>query len=186
MINILVSFITNLKPKTFENVDVRMKKVLVSGCVGSVKEKKISSSAASPLELSSVANAVKYPEVSGDFVVEDGVVFAGKHLLIDLWGASHLDDIDYIRNTLENIVNECNATLLHIHLHQFTENGGISGVALLAESHVSIHTWPERDYAALDVFMCGQVSPAAAVPVLRKAFQPTSLQVKNYKRGITG
>ena len=95
-----------------------------------------------------------------------------------------MDDIDYIRTTLENIVNECNATLLHIHLHQFTENGGISGVALLAESHVSIHTWPERDYAALDVFMCGQVSPAAAVPVLRKAFQPTSLQVKNYKRGV--
>ena len=74
MINILVSSITNLKPKTFENVDVRMKKVLVSGCVGSVKEKKISSSAASPLELSSVVNAVKYSEVSGDFVVEDGVV----------------------------------------------------------------------------------------------------------------
>ena len=78
--------------------------------------------------MSSVANAVKYPEVSGDFVVEDGVVFTGKHLLIDLWGASHLDDIDYIRTTLENIVNECNATLLHIHLHQFTENGGVSGV----------------------------------------------------------
>ena len=180
-----MSFITNQKPKTFENVDVRMKKVLVSGCVGSVKEKKISSSAASPLELSSVVNAVKYSEGSDHFLVEDGVVFAGKHLLIDLWGASRLDDIKYIKTTLENIVTECNATLLHIHLHQFSENGGISGVALLAESHVSIHTWPERGYAALDVFMCGQVSPAAAVPVLRKAFQPTSLQVKNYKRGVT-
>lgn len=180
-----MSFITNQKPKTFENVDVRMKKVLVSSYVGSVKRKKTSSSKTPPLKLSSVSKPVKYPEGSDHFVVEDGVVFAGKHLLIDLWGASHLDDINYIRTTLENIVNECNATLLHIHLHQFTENGGISGVALLAESHVSIHTWPERDYAALDVFMCGQVSPAAAVPVLRKAFQPTSLQVKNYKRGIT-
>ena len=164
---------------------VGMKKVLVPGCVGSAKEKEISSYKTSPLKLSSASNAVKYSEGSDHFIVEDGVVFAGKHLLIDLWGASHLDDINYIRTTLENIVNECNATLLHIHLHQFTENGGISGVALLAESHVSIHTWPERDYAALDVFMCGQVSPAAAVPVLRKAFQPTSLQVKNYKRGIT-
>ena len=148
-------------------------------------EKKVDEIKTPPATLNKALKNHKYPAVSDHFVVEDGVVFAGKHLLIDLWGASHLDDIDYIRTTLENIVNECNATLLHIHLHQFTENGGISGVALLAESHVSIHTWPERDYAALDVFMCGQVSPAAAVPVLRKAFQPTSLQVKNYKRGVT-
>ena len=162
-----------------------MKKVLVSGCMGSVKEKKSSSAKTSHLKLGSISSAVKYPEGNDHFVIEDGVVFAGKHLLIDLWGASHLDDIKYIKTTLENIVTECNATLLHIHLHQFTENGGISGVALLAESHVSIHTWPGRDYAALDVFMCGKVSPAAAIPVLRKAFQPTSLQLKNYKRGVT-
>ena len=86
---------------------------------------------------------------------------------------------------LEKIINECHATLLHIHLHRFTENGGVSGVALLAESHISIHTWPERDYAALDVFMCGEVSPAAAVPILKQAFQPTSLHVEDYKRGVT-
>ena len=148
-------------------------------------EKKVDEIKMPPATLNKGPKSQKYPVVSDHFVVEDGVIFAGKHLLIDLWGASYLDDINYIRTTLENIVNECNATLLHIHLHQFTENGGVSGVALLAESHVSIHTWPERDYAALDVFMCGQVSPAAAVPVLRKAFQPTSLQVKNYKRGVT-
>ena len=47
------------------------------------------------------------------------------------------------------------ATLLHIHLHHFTPNGGVSGVAVLAESHISIHSWPEYGYAALDVFMCG-------------------------------
>ena len=176
-----------------------MKKVLFSGEVGKItdkigshsksallrNEKKVDEIKTLPATLGKVPKNQKHSAVSDHFAVEDGVVFAGKHLLIDLWGASHLDDINYIRTTLENIVNECNATLLHIHLHQFTENGGISGVALLAESHVSIHTWPERDYAALDVFMCGQVSPAAAVPVLRKAFQPTSLQVKNYKRGIT-
>ena len=66
-----------------------MKKVLVPGCVGSVKEKEISSYKTSPLKLSSASNAVKYSEGSDHFIVEDGVVFAGKHLLIDLWGASH-------------------------------------------------------------------------------------------------
>jgi len=49
--------------------------------------------------------------------------------------------------------------LLHIHLHHFSHNGGVSGVAVLAESHISVHTWPERDYAAIDVFMCGHTSP---------------------------
>ena len=148
-------------------------------------EKKVDEIKMPPATLSKVPKDQKYPIVSDHFVVEDGVVFAGKHLLIDLWGASHLDDIKYIKTTLEKIINECHATLLHIHLHRFTENGGVSGVALLAESHISIHTWPERDYAALDVFMCGEVSPAAAVPILRQAFQPTSLHVEDYKRGVT-
>ena len=176
-----------------------MKKVLFSDEVGKIKdkitshsksallrnEKKVDEIKTPPATLSKVPKHQKYPAVSDHFIVEGGVVFAGKHLLIDLWGASHLDDIKYIKTTLEKIINECHATLLHIHLHRFTENGGVSGVALLAESHISIHTWPERDYAALDVFMCGQVSPAAAVPILRQAFQPTSLNVEDYKRGVT-
>jgi S-adenosylmethionine decarboxylase len=148
-------------------------------------EKKVDEIKMPTAALSKVPKDQKYSIVSDHFVVEDGVVFAGKHLLIDLWGASHIDDIKYINTTLKKIINECHATLLHIHLHRFTENGGVSGVALLAESHISIHTWPERDYAALDVFMCGEVSPAAAVPILRQAFQPTSLHVEDYKRGVT-
>jgi S-adenosylmethionine decarboxylase len=118
------------------------------------------------------------------FVEEDGLVFAGKHLIVDLWGASKLDKIEYIKTTLEKITQECGATLLHIHLHRFTENGGVSGVALLAESHISIHTWPKRDYAALDVFMCGGASPHRAIAILKEAFQPTSVQVADYKRGV--
>ena len=64
-----MSFITNKKPKTFENVDVRMKKVLVSSYVGSVKEKKTSSSKTPPLKLSRVSKPVKYPEGSDNFFV---------------------------------------------------------------------------------------------------------------------
>jgi len=118
------------------------------------------------------------------FVEKDGMVFAGTHLIIDLWGASRLDELDHIEATLREAVIAAGATLLHIHLHHFTPNGGVSGVAVLAESHISIHTWPERDYAALDVFMCGDAERHNAIPVLKQAFEPSSVQVGDHKRGV--
>jgi S-adenosylmethionine decarboxylase len=119
------------------------------------------------------------------FVERDGVRFAGMHLLIDMWGATHLTDIEVIRSTLIRAVEACNATLLHIHLHHFGESGGISGVAVLAESHISIHTWPERAFAAIDIFMCGACDPTRALPILKDAFQPTTFDVSETRRGLT-
>lgn len=119
----------------------------------------------------------------GDFLVKDGVEYSGTHLLIDLWGGARLDDIGYIEKSLRACVVACNATLLHIHLHQFSDSGGISGVAVLAESHMSVHTWPERDYAAFDVFMCGEAIPLNAVEILRSAFNPERIEVKELLRG---
>jgi S-adenosylmethionine decarboxylase len=72
---------------------------------------------------------------------------------------------------------------LHIHLHHFEPNGGVSGVAVLAESHISIHSWPERSYAALDIFMCGNAEPDKCVPVLRQAFNPGRVAVSELLRG---
>ena len=108
---------------------------------------------------------------------------AGIHLIIDLIGADGLDDIVMIENTLRRCVEVSGATLLHIHLHHFTPNAGVSGVAMLAESHISIHTWPERSYAALDVFMCGDTRPELCVDVLREAFTPAKLVVGEHFRG---
>ena len=119
----------------------------------------------------------------GDFLVKDGVAYSGAHLLIDLWDADRLDDIGYIKKTLIECVAACKATLLHIHLHQFSDSGGISGVAVLAESHMSVHTWPERGYAAFDVFMCGDAEPLNAVEILRSAFNPEKLEMKELLRG---
>lgn len=117
------------------------------------------------------------------FIVRNGKVCAGEHLIIDLWGASRLDDIAHIEAALTAAVAAAKATLLHIHLHHFTPNGGVSGVAVLAESHISIHTWPERSYAALDVFMCGDSEPARTIPILRQAFQPDRVVVNELLRG---
>lgn len=129
------------------------------------------------------APAENAEERNDHFVVRNGVRCAGAHLIVDVYQASRLDDIDHIENTLRRCVNAAGATLLHIHLHHFEPNGGISGVAVLAESHISIHSWPERAYAALDIFMCGSANPDACVPVLREAFAPKKIAVSELLRG---
>ena len=123
-------------------------------------------------------------EARKDFFIErNGVRYAGTHLIVDLWGAERLDDLAHIEAALRDAVTAAKATLLHIHLHHFTPNRGVSGVAVLAESHISIHTWPENGYAALDVFMCGDAEPEATIPVLREAFKPERLAVEEILRG---
>ncbi|MGE5545906.1 MAG: adenosylmethionine decarboxylase [Solirubrobacterales bacterium] len=118
------------------------------------------------------------------YVSRNGVKYAGTHLLIDLWGATNLDDIELVEEALRKSAIEGGATILHCHLHHFQPNGGISGVLVLAESHISIHSWPERGYAALDVFMCGDCDPYKAIPVLKEAFKPEFVTLAESKRGL--
>ncbi len=118
------------------------------------------------------------------FVERDGMRFAGTHLIIDLWQASSLDDIEVVKAALRDAAEAAGATLLNIDLHCFTPNGGITGVAVLAESHISIHTWPDCTYAAVDVFMCGDAQPHKAIEVLRHAFRPRMLTISEHRRGV--
>ncbi|MGH7102020.1 MAG: adenosylmethionine decarboxylase [Acetobacteraceae bacterium] len=118
------------------------------------------------------------------FVTRDGLTFAGTHLLLDLWGAANLTDPAAIEQALSDAARAANATILHLHLHQFSPDGGVSGVLVLAESHISIHTWPERAFAAIDIFMCGSCDPYRSVPVLKAAFQPRSMQLSEQRRGL--
>lgn len=117
------------------------------------------------------------------FVEKDGMKFAGTHLLVDLWGASNLDNPALIDGALREGAVTAGATILHSHFHHFTPNGGVSGVVVLAESHISIHTWPERDYAAIDIFMCGACDPRDAIPVIEAAFRPERVDVDEQRRG---
>ena len=117
------------------------------------------------------------------FITRDGKQYAGTHLIVDFWGADRLDDLDHIEAAMRDSVDAAGATLLHIHLHHFTPNHGVSGVAVLAESHISVHTWPEHGFAAFDVFMCGEAEPLKAVEVLERAFAPDRVEIGEHLRG---
>ena len=126
-------------------------------------------------------------EQDDHFVTDEfGNHFAGRHLIIDLHDVSGplLADLPLIKRTLTEAARIAGATLLNIDLHRFEPNGGISGVAVLAESHISIHTWPERGYAAIDAFMCGNARPERAIKVLQDAFGPGHIQINELKRGM--
>jgi S-adenosylmethionine decarboxylase len=130
----------------------------------------------------------QFPSFQGEdrkdyFVEKDGVRFAGTHLLIDLWDASNLASPEHIDEALREAAVTAGATILHSHFHHFTPNGGVSGVVVLAESHISIHTWPERNFAAIDIFMCGACDPHEAIPVLRRAFSPGRIDLNEERRG---
>jgi len=118
------------------------------------------------------------------FVERNGLRFAGTHLIVELWDAKNLDNLEIADRAMREAAAAAGATVLHIHLHHFQPNGGLTGVAVLAESHISIHTWPERRYAALDIFMCGACDPYKSIPVIRQAFEPGAVQLVEQRRGV--
>lgn len=117
------------------------------------------------------------------FIQDETGTYAGKHLIIDCYDASNIDCKKTMEKAFKLMVDACGATLLHIHVHVFSPSGGLSGVAVLAESHISVHTWPENGYAAFDVFMCGDAVPSKAVDVIQASFNPLSIRVTELKRG---
>ena len=127
----------------------------------------------------------KEPAAQEEFYGRQGdIKYAGIHLLAEIWNARYLRDAAKIRGILIRAIDACGATMLSIDLHTFSPNGGISGVAVLKESHISIHTWPELEYAAVDVFVCGTINPHRAVDILKAEFQPGRIEITEVKRGI--
>ncbi len=110
---------------------------------------------------------------------------AGTHLLADFYGvdAALLTDAARIDALLRLGAEAAGARILHSHFHSFGEAMGITGVVLLAESHISIHTWPEYGFAAADIFMCGSAQPKQALDVIEHALKPASSIVQTIARG---
>ena len=118
------------------------------------------------------------------FVEEDGNLYAGNHYLIDMWGCVFLENDKKIKELLMSAAKVAGATILHAHTHHFGEGQGVSGVVVLAESHISVHTWPERNFAAFDIFMCGNTDPDLSLELLKSNFKPNKVSVKKMKRGL--
>ncbi len=109
----------------------------------------------------------------------------GEHILIDLWGVDKqlLSDVDTITKILSSGAEKSGATILFTHFHHFGEDYGVTGVLVLAESHISIHTWPENNYCAIDIFMCGNSNPNIACGIIMENFKPKILKVDTHYRG---
>jgi S-adenosylmethionine decarboxylase len=118
------------------------------------------------------------------FVEKDGERLAGIHLLLDMWNARNLENPQKIELAFRAAAKAAGATVLSVFHHSFSPSGGISCIAALAESHISVHTWPERDFAAIDIFMCGTCDPYLAASTLRRFFAPSSVEMTEQKRGL--
>jgi S-adenosylmethionine decarboxylase len=110
----------------------------------------------------------------------------GKHLLLELNDCNPklLNDINFIREIMLAAANESGATVLGESFHQFSPQG-VSGVILIAESHLSVHTWPEHGYAGADIFTCGtRVKPEKAAEVIVDRLKPKNHSVILMHRGM--
>jgi len=110
----------------------------------------------------------------------------GRQLICDCWACEgDINSVEAIRNALEKAVRQANMTLLRIMIHQFSPQG-LTAVAVVTESHIFIHTWPEKKYVALDAFTCGQTSaPERILEVMREAFMPKHVEMREIVRRAT-
>jgi S-adenosylmethionine decarboxylase len=112
----------------------------------------------------------------------------GTHLLLELRDCNPktLSDLEFVQETLKNAALEAKATIVEVAFHEFSPFG-ISGMVVIAESHLSIHTWPEYSYAAADVFTCGDlIDPRVAAQYLIEKFESSNPSIVEMKRGILG
>jgi len=113
------------------------------------------------------------------------VTSIGSHCVLEIYDspAALLDDPNAVVQALHSAAKAAKATLLQTTHHRF-EPHGVTALALLAESHISVHTWPERGYAACDVFTCGtQTLPEAACMALVQAFESPRYSLRRFARG---
>jgi S-adenosylmethionine decarboxylase len=109
--------------------------------------------------------------------------YAGIHLLAEFWHPKTIEDKEDLKKILIAAAKEANSIPLGVKIYSFSPQG-ITGVVLLAESHIAIHSWPEFDYLAVDIFTCGDKSiPDKALEYLKKKFEPKRVEIKKIKRG---
>ncbi|MEM7262669.1 MAG: adenosylmethionine decarboxylase [Planctomycetota bacterium] len=109
----------------------------------------------------------------------------GRHLIIELYGCDHaiIDEVGQVRRALLDAAQTIGATVVGETFHKFAPQG-VSGTVVIAESHLSVHTWPERGYVAIDIYTCGGLDPRAAIDGLESALGATGVRVQEIVRGL--
>ena len=110
----------------------------------------------------------------------------GKHLLLELKDCNRetIDNLEFIKEILCETAEKIGATIVNQAFHKFAPQG-VSGVVVIAESHISIHTWPEYGYASVDVFTCGDIiDPKSAINLLVEKLEAKESSFIELKRGI--
>ena len=121
--------------------------------------------------------------VNKDFKRNKKIIYAGIHLLAEFWGGKNIEDEKEIKKILITAAKKAKNIPLKVSIHKFSPRG-MTGIVLLAESHIALHAWPELDYLAIDIFTCGEKSkPEKALEYLKEKFQPKKVEIKNIKRG---
>jgi S-adenosylmethionine decarboxylase len=112
----------------------------------------------------------------------------GRHLTIDMYGCNYenLNNYEFIKTAMLAAISETNLAITDL-VGQQTEPQGLTIIALLGKSHMSIHTYPEINYAAVDIFTCGDyIYPDKALPVLKSFLKPEKMRTTNIMRGDFG
>ena len=110
----------------------------------------------------------------------------GRHFIVDMWGVDKtiLTDKRRLESICVAAAENAQATVLHTFFHHFGGDYGVTGVVALAESHISIHTWPEKGFAALDIYMCGDCSPSVALYYIVEHIKSEYTTCKQLFRGL--
>ena len=124
-----------------------------------------------------ISNQNERVKINPKSIIKNAPLFEGKHLILELYGCNYekLNDEPYLRYQLNGAAKLANALVLNIVSKKF-EPYGVTAIALLAESHLSIHTWPESQYSAIDIFTCGRNMK----PKLASQFLIESLEASNH------
>lgn len=108
----------------------------------------------------------------------------GRHMIVEMWEAENLNDSGTLERALRETVEAIDGHLLDVRVVEFPVHG-VTGVAIISESHVAVHTWPEHGYAAIDIFTCNlEADIQAGIEALSKYFLPGRTQVMEVRRGF--
>jgi S-adenosylmethionine decarboxylase len=109
----------------------------------------------------------------------------GTHIMVDMWELPYefLNDPDAIKKIILEAVEAGNATLIDCSMYKF-EPQGVTGVATIAESHISMHSWPENNYLAMDFFFCNCDGAITAWEYVKRKINPNKFRVQEFARGI--